>query len=315
MSAEIDQLTSQLLWARGSDGETLLDDLEANQRAKAIAQELKVLDFDLQVFPWTMGEMHPFPAYRLDDSRYNLNTVDFGEKGQFAVEGPGLSCGDLLKFGRACELKQEFLDRWPKELKDHLCDPQSHLDAVEEMLWVGRFMGVQKLRQKVRLPNGKDMDWAFTAGTQRMQIEVKHRRKEWSGVVDGAHRERAYSKWHQDFAGKFSRSGQKDILNVACLTTYFEPDEDLSKRAAELLEGDAEPDALAVWSCHCPGGNHLEIFAEPTIRQILADIFVPPCREDTQKVIRFAHPWRNTEEQRVMTLPEVLEQIRRDIFQ
>jgi hypothetical protein len=314
MQIEVDNLATTLRWALGGDGNPLLAKDQAQRRAKAIKEEVEALGFDLQVSPWKnvtlTGELHPYPAYQLDDPRYDLDAVEPGGKGQFAVNGPGISCGDLLKFGRACELKQEFLGtRWPKELKDNLLDPQSHLDAVEEVLWIGRFQGVRDVRCKVVQPNGKDVDWAFVAYTQPIQVEVKHRRKECTGIIDGAHRGRGFPSWYQDFDGKFSRDAHGS-LNIACVTTYFDTDEAIRERADELLNRGDPIDAIVIWSCHCRTSNHLTIFSQRKIRQALTAILAPIPREDSEKVLRLEHLLRNTAEQRVVTLEETFSHLR-----
>jgi hypothetical protein len=309
MTIEVDQLATALLWALGRDGNPLLAKDQAQRRAEAIKEEVEALGYDLQIFPWAnvtpTGKRHPFPAYRLDDPRYDLNEIEPGEKGQFAVNGPGISCGDLLKFGRACELKRMFLgSQWPKELKDNLRDPQSHLDSVEEILWIGRFGGVRDVRCKVVQPNGKDVDWAFVAYAQPIQVEVKHRRKECTGIIDGAHGGRDFPSWYQDFDGKFSRDA-RGSLNVACVTTYLEPDEAIRQRADELLNRGDPIDAIVIWSCHC-----LTVFGERKMRQLLTAILAPIPREDSEKVLRVQHLLRNSAEQRVVTLEETFSHLR-----
>jgi len=301
-------LSVALASALGADGKPLLSTEEAQHRARAIADEVENLGFDLRVFAWKniapTGEAVPYPAYHLTDSRYDLNATGFGEKGQFAINAPGISCGDLLKLGRACELKQRFLGkRWPKELKEHLLDHESHLDAVEELLWLGRFQGVQGVCPKVPLPSGKDMDWAFTARTHSIRIEVKNRRRESTGIIDGAHVGRHFPSWFDDFAGKFSRE-QDNSLNIACVTTYFEPDDALNERASELLCRDDAVDAVVVWAWHCRNGQILTIFARANLRERLTAIVAPTPWEEAGKVILITHLMRNTAAQRVATQEE-----------
>jgi predicted MPP superfamily phosphohydrolase len=52
---------------------------------------------------------YPYPAYQIDDPRYNLDKIGPGETGQFAINGPAISCGDLVRLGRACLTRQQFL--------------------------------------------------------------------------------------------------------------------------------------------------------------------------------------------------------------
>lgn len=248
----------------------------------------------------------PIP-HLIDDPRYDLDKVEPGARGQFAVNMPSLSCGDLLKLGRACELKQQLLgSQWPKGLQVGLRDQQSHLDALEEVLWLGRFKEVEKAHRGMVQANGKDADWEFSSGGQAFQIEVKNRRKEWSGIVDGAHRDRERSSWHDDFQGKFSQ-GERGRLKVACVTTCFEPDEALHRRACELLTQSEPVDAVVVWSGHAPTGCRLTWFsAEQNVRDILNDRLIPVPHEDAAKVLLLKYALRNPDEQRVVTLEETI---------
>ena len=116
----IENLTIALLWAHGVDGKPLLTKFQAQFRAKAIIEGMRDLDFELKVFPWKNQETTrgwlAYPAYELRDERFDLDSIAPGDKGQFGINGPGISCGDLLNLGRACEIKRDFLlGGWPKE--------------------------------------------------------------------------------------------------------------------------------------------------------------------------------------------------------
>lgn len=308
MVPSVTEIARNLASAGGTDGEPLLTQEEAERRATALADECRVLRFELRLFPWKngtwAGKACPYPAYWLDDPRFDLNKIGPGEKGQFAFNAPGISCGDLLRFGRACEIKQQYFpSAWPKGIKDGLRDHQSHLDALEEVLWLGRFQGLQNVRNKVVHPNGLDADWEFTSCTLPLQIEVKNRRKEYSGITDGGHSSRDFPGWWDDFRGKFSRS-TPGALNLACLTTYF--DEPVHERASELLNAGENVDALVVWSYHCLDGEHLRIYGPPAVKALIATTLAPIRREESRKVILIKHLMRNTAEQRVATMEEVV---------
>jgi len=149
------------------------------------------------------------------------------------------------------------------------------------------------------------MDWAFTARTQPIRIEVKNQRRESTGVIDGSHKGRNYPSWFDDFAGKFSRE-QNNSLNIACVTTYFEPNDALAERAGELLCRDEAVDAVVVWAWHCRNGQPLTIFARANMRERLTAIVAPTPWEEVGKVILIKHLMRNTAEQRVVTFEEAL---------
>jgi hypothetical protein len=211
MSAPYEEIVAALSWAHGVDNCPLLTEAQASARAAVLVEEMSELKFELKIFRWKNQETSQgwlaYPAYELLDDRYDLNSIGPGDKGQFGINGPGISCGDLLNLGRTCEIKRKFFPSgWPKETKDQLCDHQSHLDAVEEILWLSRFQGVENVQSNMEHPTtGKDVDWAFSACTQPLQIEVKNRRKEFVSIIDQASKGRSYPSWYQDLLGKFSR--------------------------------------------------------------------------------------------------------------
>ena len=312
MALQIDEIKQALLWAHGLDGEPLLNDSQADFRATAIAEEMRELKFELKISPWQNQETSRgwlvYPAYELLDDRYDLNSIGPGDKGQFAINGPGISCGDLLTLGRACELKRKFFPSgWPTETKTQLCDHQSHLDAVEEILWLSRFQGVKNVQPNIKHPTtGKDVDWAFTACTQPIQIEVKNRRKEFVGIIDEASKGRGYQSWHQDLLGKFSRR-EADAINVACISTCLGADEELGETVHQLLASGEPIDALVLWTHHCPGGQQWNVFASNSLnRQIVSSLMAPIPREISEKQLRLKNLLRNPYEQRVLKIDELL---------
>lgn len=303
-----------LRWALGSDGIPLLNDEQAQIRANAIARELPLTGFALKIKAWrnstSSGELCAYPTYEIRDPRYDMNSVGPGEKGQFAINGPGLSEGDLLRLGRACEIMAAFFPcKWPKETRDQINDPQAHLDTIEEILWLGRFNGVQNVHPNVKQPNGKNVDWGFDACTQPVQIEVKNLRREYIGAVDPDFHSRAHASWYEALKGKFSRD-HKGSLNIACVTTFLEPEAHLAERASELLKAPENIDAIIIWSYHSPTGKDLTLFAKsPEVRVLVEALLAPVSREDSHKFLLISHLTRCMGENRVATLPEILRQL------
>lgn len=306
-----DEIAQRLSAALGSDERPLLSGEQVTRRTRAIVEEVPQIGFDVRPFAWINatpgGNIHPYPAYHIDDPRYDLDNTGPGERGPFAINCPGISCGDLLKFGRACELKQEHLEQWPGELRKQLIDPQQHLDALEEIQWLGRFTGLNGPKAKFVQPNGKDADWVFETGSRRVQIEVKNKRGEWSGMLDGSHRNREFSSWYNDLNGKFFRHAESDV-NLACITTYFDADDSLWERAAELLTSDPAIDGVVIWATFSRNGSNLSALIREEIRPFLPGIFAPITREDAFKVLVSKHLLRNSDERRIVTLQEGIEQ-------
>jgi hypothetical protein len=292
---KIDQLRQVLLDAKGLDRVSLLSDEMAHARAEAILDEIARLEFELHLLAWpSLNESH-YPAYKISDPRYDLNSFEFGAKDAFAVNGPGISHGDLLKLGRAFEMKQKFLPvTWPKELRDHLLDHQSHLDTVEELCWLDRWHNVQNVTTANINPNtGKDTDWKLTTCGIPLGIDVKNRRKEWTGILDGTHKSRNYDSWFDDFIGKFYRSAE-NALNLACISTFLTADDDLKQQAETFLATNREIDGIVVYSSHAGTSfSQITVFAADKTKIQVNALLKPLAREDLEKVIRFQHLARN----------------------
>ena len=176
---------------------------------------------------------------------------------------------------------------------------------MEEFLWISRFQGIENVRPKILQDSGKDVDWGFSSCTQPLQIEIKNRRRESVGIIDGASRGREYPSWYADLIGKFCRIDE--TLNVACITSYLESDEALRERADELLISREPIDAVILWTYHCPGGQHLQVYAKPQIKTVLSSTLAPIPREVSAKYLRLLHLERNSDQQRILTVDEIIQ--------
>jgi len=116
-------------------------------------------------------------------------------------------------------------------------------------------------------------------------------------MIAGASRGRKSASWYEDLVGKFSRQ-TPDCLNVACVTTCLEPDEDLKQRARELLSTGEPIDAVVVWSNYCPNDKRLMVIAEDGVAQLLEQMLAPIPREDSEIVILQTHLMRKTRRSR-----------------
>ena len=314
----VDEIAKHLALTVGKDGAPLLTREQVEERARAIYQEVGITGFPLRLRPWpskTTRGIFPYPSYLIDDTRYDLNKIGPGDKGGFGINGPGISCGDLIKLGRACLLRQKFFPNgWPKGLRDLFVDQESHLDAVEELCWLDRWRGVSRVRTGVKMIAGsdKDVDLVFDSYTVPVFAEIKNRRRESVGVVDGWHRSRNYSSVFDDLIGKFSPARNDGALHVACISTHLEPDDALDAQAKSFLDEHGEIDAIIVWSDHSRDGRqNIAIYSEPHIRAQIEALLASAEREDEQKWYTVQHLERNSEEGRVLSGPELIEWLRR----
>ena len=307
-----DLIAKQLALAVGQDRKPLLSDAQVTERAQAIEEEITLTGFPLVLTPWTSvmtTGAYPYPAYKIDDPRYNLDKIGPGDPGQFAINGPAISCGDLIKLGRACLNRQLFLpDRWPKALRDQFLDQQSHLDAVEELCWYTRWRGVRNVLTKVRLISGsdKDVDQGFTSCLVPIFAEIKNRRRESVGVADGWHTSRGTPYGFDDLLGKFPNARTGGALHVACISTHLEPDQAVRTQAEAFLAQHPEIDAIIIWSAHSRDGReNVAMYGAPQIRSQLEILMAPPEREDIQRWFVVRHLGRNSVEGRVLLPSEI----------
>ena len=314
----VEIIEKHLALAIGQDGSPLLTTQQIEERARAIHKETEIIGFPLVLKPWVSGTTRgafPYPSYQIDDPRYDLNKIGPGEQGNFGINGPGISCGDLVRLGRACLLRRQFFPKgWSKGLRDLFLDQQSHLDAVEELCWLGRWRGVSNVRTKVRMnsQDGKDVDLAFESCMVPIFAEIKNRRRESVGVVDGWHVSRHFPSAFDDLIGKFSPIREAGALHVACISTHLEPDEALSAQAKTFLAQHAETDAIVAWSDHSRDGRHnIAIYGQPQIRAQIEVLLAPLEREDEQKWFIVRHLVRQSEAGRVLLPSELAEWVRR----
>ena len=314
----VDLIERNLHLAKGLDGLPLITGDEARLRSEAIHEEVKAVGFSLKLRPWTSPSPRgpvPYPAYDIDDPRYDLNKIGPGERGTFGINGPGISCGDLVKLGRFCLLRRRHLPGgWSRDLKAQFLDPQSHLDAVEEIYALSRWHGVTDVRMKVGLWDGKakDVDLGFKACLVPLFVEVKNRRREAVGVVDGWHDGRNHPSLFDDLIGKFPESRRQGALHVAWISTHLEPDTQLAAQTTGFLAAHPEIDAIVVWSDHSRDGRPFRaIFGSPAIRQQLELLLRDPDREEADRYLVLKHLGRNSEAGRTLLPGEFAEWIRR----
>lgn len=309
-----DIIEKHLGLAIGQDAYPLIDADEARRRAQAISDEMNHLGFALKLTPWTSrtpnGGISSFPCYQINDPRYDLDKIGPGEKGTFGINGPDISCGDLVKLGRICLLRQQHLSQgWPRGLKQQFLDPQSHLDAVEELNWLSRWRDVNDVRTKVNLfdgSKGTDVDLVFRARSLSICAEVKNRRREWVGIVDGWHSSRRFPSAFDDLIDKFNPVRINGALNVACLSTHLPPDADIEVQAKQFIAKHTEVDAIILWSDHCPTGQGFrKVYGKRRTRDRIENLLAPLAREEAERWFVLKHLGRNSEEGRVLLPNEI----------
>lgn len=303
------------------DGSPLLSPSTAQARATLVAQAVTEAGFDLKPFivpfPLLDGIKGQYPAYEIADTRFDLDQPDAPV---FAVEGPGLSNGDLVKLSECCELADRYLGKdWWSRNRKALRNPQGHLDLLEEIWWLGRFHGVAGVVPNVKLDpaSEKDVDWSLRADElgpglpgHPLHLEVKFKRRDWVARVDGAEFVRDGFDWYFDgFHEKFSRHRDGFALNLACISTFAPLDRELAIAAEKFLTEDDAIDGVLVWSHHClPGQEHLGICARKD-SGYLRTLMTPPSAEQEERVVPLRYLLRNGKERRPLTPDEAIQML------
>jgi hypothetical protein len=292
--------------------EPVLKEDEAKARAQIVCEDMAKVRFDLQIEYWPVNVPGyvkiAVPAYKLLGSQFDpdgpLDAPDV-----YKAAGPGLNCGSLLRLSKACKVARMYLKKaWPNTFATRLRDPNNHLAVVEELLWLGYWQHVQKLQPSYKQSSisDKNIDWRFTCCEQVINLEVKYRRRDWIGVVDGPYFSRDFDSYFQDCEGKFGP--QKDgEINVIGITTLAPPDAGLRRTIDRFLASHPYVDAIILWSFHAPDG------ADPEIHSAKADLirllFTGGDAEDRLRISPIRHLWRKSEERRALRPGEVPQEL------
>jgi hypothetical protein len=225
----------------------------------------------------------------------------------YKAAGPGLNCGHLLRLSKACKIARTFLKKaWPGTFATRLRDPNDHLAVVEELLWLGYWHRVKNVQRSYKQSGASDknVDWRFTCCDQIINLEVKYRRRDWVGIVDGPYFSRDFDSYFEDCQGKFGP--QKDgELNVIGITTLAPPDAGLCRAIDRFLTNHPYADAIILWSFHAPGGDRPEIHSAKA--DLIRVLFTGGDAEDGLRISPIRHLWRKSEERRALRPAEIPE--------
>ncbi|HBJ84733.1 MAG TPA: hypothetical protein DDZ88_12855 [Verrucomicrobiales bacterium] len=195
---------------------------------------------------------------------------------QKAMEGGCLTHGDFAYLSKCCLLGRSLLpDMWPSKFSADLCHPERHLDALNEVWWLGRFVNARSIAYEPSQNGGKRPDWTFTCGEDlKLSVEIK-RRPATTRLHIG---QTAQIDIFRDIAEKFD-PGATDHLRLACITVYCPINRAFQERCnAWLNENRASVDAILCFSFsaqeHTPffvAPLHLEPILSKLVLQTLED--------------------------------------------
>lgn len=225
-------------------------------RAEWLRDDIRDLNFDtFQVFPtrWIyvqrFGVSIPLVEYDFGPSDHSIDHArdPFRDpKDAHAIEGTGLSRGDLAYFGRVSEIGHTLIPEiWLKSgsLREDLKTPTQHIDTMNEVWWLSRWHGIDPGSVIRECPVRRDpenlakktplkVDWQFSVLGKQLTInlEVKNRR----GTVASGPFQKGVYLFGDEPERPFAPSGENEI-NILAITAYHAGwiDDDEERRLCE----------------------------------------------------------------------------------
>lgn len=174
----------------------------------------------------------PIPEYFFGDTGFDINHAkNPSDNVAEWLGGTGLDRGHLQLFSKISLIGRELIPHYwhtDEKLRYGLRNPPQHLNTVEEIWWLDRWLALQNTVKEHRLiPGSKvDVDWRFTLPSQiSVNLEVK---RVPSDCVRHA-RGRAFSAlWFKKFCEekvlpKF-RTSEENEVNVLAISLFGELD-------------------------------------------------------------------------------------------
>lgn len=238
-----------------------ISDEAAKERAPMVDKDMAEVDWplhavDLPHLGWYLENGYPIPIkYAIPDLRWD---VDHPAE-QKAMEGGCLTHGDFAYLSKCCLLGHSLLpNMWPSKFSADLCHPERHLDVLNEIWWLGRFVNARTISYEPLQNGGKRPDWTLTCGENlKLSVEIK-RRPATTRLHIG---QTAQIDIFRDIAEKFD-SVAADHLRLACITVYCPINRAFQERCnAWLNENSASVDAILCFSFSAQ--EHTPFFVAP----------------------------------------------------
>lgn len=241
-----------------------LSDEESRKRASMVDQDMAKVGWDLQPadlahLGWFLEQGYPIPLqYFIPDSRWNVDR----RSEQKAMAGSSLTRGDLVYLSKCCQIGRSLLPNlWPSKFAADLCHPERHLDALNEVWWLGRFLNARAITYEPSQNGGKRPDWTLTCGPSgeglKLSVEIK-RRPATNRLHIG---QPAQIDIFRDIAEKFDPVAS-DTLRLACITVYCPMNRAFQERCNAWLN-DNRPVVDAILCVSYSAEEHPPFFVAP----------------------------------------------------
>jgi hypothetical protein len=240
-----------------------LEQTEAKRRAPVVFEDFEWIEFKslrLGARPCPLAEPFCIPEYHFGNTGFSVNYAEQAKeiKSEW-MGGTGLDRGHLQLFSRASVTARELIPNvWLKSgtLRRCLRDPAQHLNTVEEICWLGRWLAPKNVESSktLRSDADTDVDWQFCLGEDpRNPIVVNLEVKRLIGDTLRHVRGRSFKlDWFERFCResvtpKFKPSQEHEV-NVLALSLFGEINRDVQFVIGEWLKQQSVIDAVLVTS-------------------------------------------------------------------
>lgn len=240
-----------------------LEQTEAKRRAPLVFEDFEWIEFKslrLGARPCPLSEPFCIPEYHFGNTGFS---VDYAEQAKEIksewMGGTGLDRGHLQLFSRMSVTARELIPNiWLKSgrLRQCLRDPAQHLNTVEEICWLDRWLAPKNVKSSMTLRSDAytDVDWQFCLGEDPgnpivVNLEVKRLIGDTLRHVRG----RSFKlEWFERFCResvipKFKPSQEHEV-NVLALSLIGEINREVQFVIGEWLKQQSVIDAVLVTS-------------------------------------------------------------------
>ena len=221
-------------------------------RMAKIIESLPIKQF--QIIPVRVAGLVS-PEYTFGPTRHSIHNATSSKITSEDIDGSFLHRGKLLRLAQATWFGEFDIPHiWNNpDFRRKLALSTSHLDSVEEVIWVSGFwheridfstvIAGYKMAGK-----SKDVDWRFRCAVPGLKkwvnMEVKRRNTDLEQLCPGGEGlDEPFAKISQ----KFSPSAD-DEINVAAITLYGSDPEQIATRATNWLRQNPMVDCVLLWN-------------------------------------------------------------------
>lgn len=275
-----------------------LTESQANKRSHQLADDIRWINFDqFSIHIENSGIINPetdksipLIEYYFGETQFSSNNArNSKDKRAPSIDGSLLNRGNLRLFSIVSDIGRNHLSNsWHHDegLRFYLRTPAHHLNALNEVWWLGRFKTATCIESRHHMHSGpEDIDWRFNLeGTDMwINLEVKNRptdiRRHIHGVDVGV------KQWLADTTKKFTPSKENEI-NLVGLTIFGQIDRRVQHSIADWISKQKIVDGVIIWSHE----GRLKCAFDKQFRNekssVLTHLITPPV-EENELVFRY----------------------------